>query len=114
MPDARDGDYAAGGKKTNVGKILVNTSRNKMLLKGKNLKKLKLSAGSSKKLYSYSFEIDKNLTLPVHRNVSYESDDTSVVTVSDEGIITGVFAGTAYVYAYAQNGLSTRVEVTVK
>ena len=44
----------------------------------------------------------------------YESSKTAVATVSAKGIIKGRMRGTAYVYAYGQNGMFARIKVTVK
>ena len=48
-----------------------------------------------------------------HRKVAWESDNVSVATVKN-GKITAVGKGTCYVYAYAQNGVSAKIKVTVK
>jgi len=44
----------------------------------------------------------------------YESSKTAVATVSVKGIIKGRKRGTAYIYAYGQNGMTTRIKVTVR
>lgn len=46
--------------------------------------------------------------------VQYESTDKAVATVSNKGVIRAVAKGTCYVYGYAQNGVYTKIKVTVK
>ena len=56
----------------------------------------------------------KKLALKKHRVVKYESSNTKVATVTSKGKIKGIKKGTAYVYAYAQNGVAKKIKVTVK
>ena len=49
-----------------------------------------------------------------HRKVAWESDDLTVAKVNSKGKITAVGKGSCYVYAYAQNGVSAKIKVTVK
>ena len=44
----------------------------------------------------------------------YESSKTTVATVSAKGIIKGRKRGTAYVYAYGQNGMTAKIKVTIR
>ena len=46
--------------------------------------------------------------------ISYESSNTSIATVNNEGKIVAVGKGTCYVYAYAQNGVYKKIKITVK
>ena len=43
----------------------------------------------------------------------YASTDESIATVDKKGKVTGVSAGTCYVYVYAKNGYAKKVKVTV-
>ena len=49
-----------------------------------------------------------------HRKVAFESSDPAVAKVTGKGKITAVKKGTCYIYAYAQDGVSAKVKVTVK
>lgn len=55
---------------------------------------------------------DKNIDK--HRVLNYESSNTDIATVDKNGIITAKKAGTCYIYVYAQNGIYTKVKVTVE
>ena len=44
----------------------------------------------------------------------YESSKTTVAKVSSKGIIKGRKRGTAYVYAYGQNGMTAKIKVTIR
>ena len=86
-----------GGKYNNPKK--VTTKKPKALKKGQSFKlKAKQTGKKVKK----------------HRVLSYESSNTKVATVSKKGVIKAKAKGTCYVYAYAQNGISKKVKVTVK
>ena len=87
-----------GGKKGNNTKIKLSKT------------KLSLTAGKSKKIKA-TLKYKKKVAS--HRKVAWESDNVSVATVKN-GKITAVGKGTCYVYAYAQNGVSAKVKVTVK
>ena len=49
-----------------------------------------------------------------HRSVRYESTNTKIATVSKAGVVKAKKKGTCYIYAYAQNGVSKKIKVTVK
>ena len=51
---------------------------------------------------------------PFDTTLEWRSDDESIVTVTQEGRIQGIKAGTAIVYAKAYNGLEAKCFVTVK
>ena len=87
-----------GGKKGNNTKVKLSKT------------KLSLATGKSKKIKA-TLKYKKKVS--VHRKVAWESDNASVATVKN-GKITAVGKGTCYVYAYAQNGVSAKIKVTVK
>ena len=86
-----------GGKVGNPTK--VTTKKPKTLSKGKSFKLAGKQSGKK---------------IKKHRAVSYESTNTKVATVSKKGVIKAKAKGTCYVFAYAQNGVSKKVKVTVK
>ena len=92
------------GKVGNHKKVTVNKS---VITNAKKLK-----AGKSLKLKSKA--VKANLTVKKHRNVSYESTNPAVATVSKKGVIKGKSKGSCYIYAYAQNGVCKKVKVTVR
>ena len=47
------------------------------------------------------------------RTITYRSSDTSVVTVNEYGVATGVGTGSATIYATAQNGITYEIAVKV-
>ncbi|MBO4863695.1 MAG: Ig-like domain-containing protein, partial [Eubacterium sp.] len=87
-----------GGKKGNNTKVKLSKT------------KLSLNAGKSKKIKA---TLKYNKKVASHRKVAWESDNVSIATVKN-GKITAVGKGTCYVYAYAQNGVSAKIKVTVK
>jgi len=94
----------SGGKVGNVKKVTTAAKKNKVTVKVK--KKVKLAG----KQVAQS----KKLTVKNHRKLAYESSDTKVATVTSKGVVKGVKKGTCYIYAYAQNGVSAKIKVTVK
>jgi hypothetical protein len=88
-----------GGKKGNNTKVKL--SKTKLSLAKGKLKTIKATLKSNKKV-------------SIHRKVAWESDNLSVAKVNSKGKITAVGKGTCYVYAYAQNGVSEKIKVTVK
>ena len=102
--------YAAtrGGKVTNPKKIkITNPKKTKAALK-------KLKPGSSYKIKTKTTKAASKLQLKQYRAVRFESSDPKVASVNAKGKVTGVKKGTCYIYAYAQNGVMTKVKVTVK
>ena len=49
-----------------------------------------------------------------NKNVTWESDKEDVATVSNDGVVTGVAAGTATITATTNNGFTATCDVTVK
>ena len=66
------------------------------------------------KLGAKAVAASKKLKVKKHRAVKYESTDKAVATVTSKGVIKGKAKGTCFVYAYAQNGVSAKIKVTVK
>ncbi len=89
-----------GGKNGNAKSVKINK------------KKVSLTAG--KKLKLRAREIKEDKPLRHHREVSYESGDPNVVTVSKTGRIKAKKRGKCTVFAYAQSGVFRKVKVTVK
>ena len=59
-------------------------------------------------------QIKEKNPIKYHTDIKFESSDKSVATVSKTGVIKAKKKGTAYIYVYAQNGIYTKVKVTVK
>ena len=95
--------YAAtsGGKNGNPAKLTLNKKKATVKVK----KKLKLSAKQTGK---------SGMKLKKYRNISFESSNPKIATVTKKGVVKGVRKGKCYIYVYAQNGLSKRVKLTVK
>ena len=87
-----------------------------------NFKKVKLKspgaitlkAGATAKVKAKSVRASKKLKVKKYRAIRFESSSPSVATVSAKGQVKAVGPGTCKVYAYAQNGVSKPVKVTVK
>ena len=94
-----------GGKAKNTKKLTVKAKVGKKL---KKVKSTKVKRGKTLKL-----KVTPSPTSGVKKHVAvrFESSDTKVATVSAKGVVKGVGAGTCFVYAYAQNGICTRVKV---
>ncbi|MCR5543032.1 MAG: Ig-like domain-containing protein, partial [Eubacterium sp.] len=91
-----------GGKYTNHSKVKINK------------KKVNLKLRKTFRIKTKLVKQNKKLRVQNHRKVKYESSNTSVATVNKKGKIKAVGRGTAYVYAYAQDGVMAKVKVTVK
>ena len=89
-----------GGKYGNYSRIKLSKT------------KLSLKSGKSKTIKAV---LQKGKTkVKNHRKVVWESDNLKVAKVNKKGRITAVGKGNCYVYAYAQNGMSAKIRVTVK
>ena len=98
--------FTSGGtaKYTNAKSVTVN--RKKVTVKKGKTFKLKAAVKKLKK--------NRKLMPTSHEPVlRYVSTDKKIATVNRSGRIKGVGKGTCYVYAYAQNGVSKKVKVTV-
>ena len=105
--------YAAtkGGKFGNHSKVIARVMKGSKL---KKIKKAKLKTGKSLKLKCRAVRESKKRKVAVHRLLAYESTNSEVATVSSKGRITAKAKGKCCIYAYAQNGVCTRIKVTVK
>ena len=93
-----------GGKVGNFKSISTKAKKNKVTIK----------KGKSFKLAGKGVAASKKLKVKPHVVIRYESSKTAVATVSGKGVIKGIKKGTAYVYAYGQNGTVAKIKVTVK
>ena len=98
---------ATKGKKKASNPTKVKVAK-KVLKKAKKLK-----AGKTLKLKAKQLK-KKGTKVKKHANLRYESSNPKVATVSAKGVVKGVKKGTAFVYAYAQNGAVKKVKVVVK
>ena len=96
-----------GGKVTNPKKVTVKKGK-------KAVSKVTVKKGKTVTVKSSVTKASKKLKLKKHRVVKYESSNKKIATVTSKGKIKGIKKGTAYVYAYAQNGVAKRIKVTVK
>ena len=93
-----------GGKVGNDKSVSTKAKKNKVTVKVKKTFVLKAKA----------VPVSKKMKVKKHRSIAFESSDKTIATVSARGVITGKRKGTCYVYAYAQNGVSKKITVTVK
>ena len=93
----------SGGKVGNPKKVKI-----------KNVKKSKVTLKKGKAFKLKTVIIKGKGKIRKHRAIKYESSNNKVATVTSKGKIKAVRKGTCYVYAYAQNGVYSRVKVTVK
>ena len=94
-----------GGNVTNIKKINVTNAKNG---------RLSLNQGKTITLKVKKTLANSKLSNKTHRNISYESSDKSIATVNSKGIVKGVKKGTCDIYVFAQNGITTKIKVTVK
>lgn len=95
-----------GGKVGNHKSVRVTK---KVVNKAKKLKK-----GRTLKLNAKALAKSKKLKVKKHIAVRYETSNEKIATVSKKGVVKGKAKGTCYIYAFAQNGVSKKVKVTVK
>lgn len=79
-----------------------------------NKKTVSLTKGKSLTLKTKEVPQSKAKKVKRHRKVKFESSNTKIAKVTQKGKITAKKKGTAYIYAYAQNGYYSKVKVTVK
>ncbi len=81
----------------------------------KKKKKITLKKGKTFKLKAKPVPASKKLKVSRHRGIACETSDSTVATVSKKGVIKAKKKkGSCYIYAYAQNGVCTKIKVTVK
>lgn len=81
----------------------------------KKKKKITLGKGKTFKLKAKPVPASKKLKVSRHRGIACETSDSTVATVSKKGVIKAKKKkGSCYIYAYAQNGVCTKIKVTVK
>ena len=73
-----------------------------------------MKKGKTVKLKAALVPASKKLKMKKHVTVRYESSDPKIASVSSKGKVKGVKKGTCCVFAYAQNGVSKKIKVTVK
>ena len=93
----------AGGKVANTKAVTVPKRQKKMTVKTGKTKKLRAKR-----------QVPAGKKSTAHRNMSYESSNKKVATVSASGKIKGIKKGKATIYCYAHDGIFTTVKVTVK
>ena len=89
-----------GGKNGNAKSVKVN--KNKVILKVGKTWRIKAK------------EVKESRPLRHHREVSYESSRPKALSVSRKGVIKAKKKGKYTVFAYAQNGIYRKVQITVK
>ncbi|MBR0404114.1 MAG: Ig-like domain-containing protein [Eggerthellaceae bacterium] len=99
--------YTSGGSSRNTNATGVKVNRSKVAL---------AKGGSFKLIVSVTKADKKRRLMPTKHaaHIRYLSTNKSVATVSANGKITAKGKGTCYVYVCAHNGVSKRVEVTVR
>ena len=91
-----------------------------IILKAKQGKKVKtvktasLNTGKKLTLKAKQVPASKKLKVAKHTKVRYESTNAAIASVSKKGVVTAKSPGTCKIYAYAQNGVSKIVTITVK
>lgn len=106
-----------GGKVGNHKSVTIKAKVNKSGKAIKSYKALtatKIKKGKAITITTTLKPVSKKLKVKKHRGVCYESSDVKIATVNAKGKIVAKKKGTCYIYAYAQNGVSKRIKVTVK
>ena len=110
----------SGDKVVSVSKVIHAATKGGKVGNPKSIKftnaksKLTLKKGKKFTLKTKVVAQSKKLKIKNHRKIAFESSKPSVVKVNSKGKIKGVKKGTAYIFAYAQNGVAKKVKVTVK
>lgn len=99
-----------GGKKGNAKAVKIKT--NKKMKKSSSGYKLTLK--KNKKYTIKASEVSGGNKINIHRKIRFESTNKSVATVSLKGVVKAKKTGTCVIYAYAQNGVYTKIKVVVK
>ena len=93
-----------GGKVCNYKTVTSNSGQNRITVKVNKTFALKAKP----------VPVSGKQKAKKHRGIAYESSNTSVASVSSKGVVKGIKKGTAYIYAYAQNGICKKIKVIVK
>ena len=101
-----------GGKHCVASSVKVTKIAGKKV-SGKSLK-LTLSKGKTAKIQAVETPAEKNKTIHKHRALSYETSNSKVATVTENGKIKAVGKGTCSIWVYAQNGVYKTITITVK
>lgn len=91
-----------GGKVTNCKSISIRKN------------KLSLNSGKTYKLSGKACKDNKSLKLRNYRSIRYVSSNPNIAVVSSQGVVRGMRKGKCVIYAYAQNGVSKKISITVK
>ena len=91
-----------GGKVTNCKSISIRKN------------KLSLKSGKTYKLSGKACKDNKSLKLRNYRSIRYVSSNPNIAIVSSQGVVRGMRKGKCVIYAYAQNGVSKKISITVK
>ena len=67
-----------------------------------------------KKTYKIGASVRARGSVTTHRKIAYESTNVTIAKVDKNGKVTALRKGTCYIYAYAQNGVMSKVRITVK
>ena len=107
-----DGKSLATSKTLHIATLGGKVGNNKSVKIKKT--KISLKKGKSSAVKASATPVSKKMKVKKHRNLSYETSDPKVATVSKKGKIKAVGKGNCLVYVYAQNGVSKAVKVKVK
>ena len=100
--------------KINIRRLPPSAVRRYGNAKSVKLGKTKLTVKKGKTVTIKASEVKKDKKISTHRKIAYESGNIAVATVNSKGKVTGKKKGTCYIYVYAQNGIYSRVKITVK
>ena len=105
-----------GGKVGNHKSVTIKAKVNKNGRAIKSYKALtatKIKKGKSVIIKTSLTPVSKKLPVKKHRVVCYESSNVKIATVNAKGKIVAKKKGTCYIFAYAQNGVSKKLKITV-
>lgn len=100
-----------GGKRGNAKAVEIKT--NKKMKKTSSGYKLTLKKNKKYTIKATEVASGKK-KINIHRKVKFESTNKKVASVTSGGVVKTKKPGTCYIYAYAQNGVYTKIKVVVK